>query len=70
MKFGFRKPSWKKSFKAITTGRVKRAAKRTVNPLYGKKGIGAINDPKKAVYNKVYNKTSVSLLEIFKRIFK
>lgn len=61
MKFGMRKPSLKKSFKARTTGRVKRAVKSSFNPLYGKKGMGLINNPKKAVYNKVYNKTTVGL---------
>lgn len=61
MKFGMRKPSLKKSLKARTTGRVKRAVKSSFNPLYGKKGMGLINNPKKAVYNKVYNKTTVGL---------
>lgn len=66
MKFGMRKPSIKRSIKARTTGRVKRAVKNTVNPLYGKKGIGLITDPKKAVYNKVYKKTTFGLRDIFK----
>lgn len=59
MKIGFRTPSLKKSFKARTTGRMKRSLKRSVNPLYGKKGMGYINNPKKAVYNKIYNKTTI-----------
>ena len=54
MKFGVRKPNLKKSIKARTTGRIKRTAKRSINPLYGKKGMGFINNPKKAMYNKVY----------------
>lgn len=66
MKFGFRKPSIKKSIKARTTGRIKRSVKKTVNPLYGKKGVGFIKDPKKAVYNKVYSKTTFGLSDIFK----
>lgn len=37
MKFGMRKPSWKKSFKARTTGKAKRAIKRALIPGYGKK---------------------------------
>lgn len=60
MKYGIRKPSLKKSISARTTGRAKRALKRAVNPLYGKKGMGWVNNPKKAAYNKVYNRTSVS----------
>ena len=60
MKFGVRKPSLKKSISAQTTGRAKRTFKRAVNPLYGKKGMGWVNNPKKATYNKVYQKTTVS----------
>lgn len=67
MKFGIRKPNFKKSIKARTTGKIKRKIKRTVNPLYGKKGMGYINDPKKAVYNKIYNKTSISAFDVFKK---
>lgn len=61
MKFGYRKPSLKKSLKARTTGRAKRSIKRKVNPMYGKKGTGWIRNPKKAAYNKVYNKTTRSV---------
>lgn len=67
MKFGIRKPNIKKSIKARTTGRIKRKIKKTVNPLYGKKGMGYINNPKKAVYNKIYNKTSIKALNVFKK---
>lgn len=66
MKFGLRTPSLKKSFKARTTGRVKRAVKSSINPLYGKKGMGWVNNPKKAVYNKVYKKTTFSIFDLFK----
>lgn len=59
MKVGFRTPNIKKSVKARTTGKMKRAVKKSVNPLYGKKGMGYINNPKKAVYNKIYNKTTI-----------
>ena len=55
-----RKPSLKKSFKARTTGKIKRKIKRTVNPLYGKKGMGYIKNPKRAVKNKIYHKTTFS----------
>ena len=66
MKFGMRTPSIKRSIKARTTGRVKRAIKRSVNPLYGKKGMGWIRDPKRAAYNKIYKKTSFSFWDLFK----
>lgn len=66
MKFGLRTPSLKKSIKARTTGRIKREVKSAINPLYGKKGMGWINNPKKAAYNKVYKKTSFSIFDLFK----
>lgn len=65
-----RKPSLKKSISARTTGRAKRAVKKAVIPGYGKKGTGWIKNPKKAAYNKVYNKTSISIFDIFKSILK
>lgn len=52
----FRKPSIKKRFKARTTSKWKRKVKSSVNPLYGKKGMGYVRDPKRAIYNKGYNK--------------
>ena len=66
MKFGLRKPSLKHSLKARTTGRAKRAVKKALIPGYGKKGMGWIKNPKKAAYNKIYNKTSFSNWELFK----
>lgn len=69
MKFGLRTPSLKKMVKGRTTGRVKRAMKKTVNPLYGKSGIGFLTKPRKAVYNKIYKKTSFGLLDFF-RLFR
>ena len=61
-----RKPSIKKMVKARTTGSLKRKIKSEINPLYGQKGIDYITEPKKAVYNKVYNKTSFSIFDLFK----
>ena len=61
MKLGVRKPNIKKRVRARTTGKAKRAVKSAINPLYGEKGTGLINDPKKAVYNKIYNKTTMSV---------
>lgn len=57
MKIGMRKPSLKKSFKARTTGKLKRQLKKKIVPGYGKKGMGILH-PKKALYNKVYRKTT------------
>lgn len=67
MKFGMRKPSIKKSFSARTTGKAKRAVKKAVVPGYGKKGMGYVKNPKKAVYNKVYKKTTFSIFDWFKK---
>lgn len=64
MKVGMRKPSLKKSISARTTGRLKREVKRAYNPLYGKKGMGYINDPSKAIYNKIYHKTTFGARDI------
>lgn len=66
MKFGLRTPSIKRSLKARTTGRAKRAVKKALILGYGKKGMGWIKNPKKAAYNKVYRKTSFSIWDIFK----
>ena len=66
MKFGMRKPSIKRSVKARTTGKAKRAIKKAVVPGYGKKGAGWIKSPKKAAYNKVYKKTTFGVRDIFK----
>lgn len=63
MKFGFRKPSLKKTLKARTTGAIKRKAKSAVNPLYGKKGMGFIKDPERSVKNKIYKKTTIDPLK-------
>lgn len=66
MRYGIRKPSIRRSFKARTTGRLKRRLKSSINPLYGKKGVGYLKNPKKAVYNKIYNKTTIGVNDIMK----
>lgn len=66
MRFGMRKPSIKRSIKARTTGKVKRAVKKAVMPGYGKKGMRWVKNPKKAAYNKVYHKTTFSLWDLFR----
>lgn len=70
MKFGVRKPSFKKMIKARTTGKTKRLLKKATMPLYGKKGMGLMKKPKKAIYNKAYRKTSIGLFAAFKKLFK
>lgn len=60
MKVGLRTPSIKKSIKARTTGKYKRKLKRLANPFYGKKGMGWIKNPSRALKNKIYHKTTFS----------
>ena len=67
MKYGMRKPSFKKSISARTRGRATRAVKRALIPGYGKKGMGLLH-PKKALYNKVYRKTTFGLGDILKHL--
>ena len=69
MKYGMRTPNINKRISARTTGKITRAMNKAVNPLYGKKGMGFINDPSKAVYNKVYNKTTTSIDNIIDGTF-
>lgn len=69
MKIGLRTPSIKKSFKARTTGKIRRRTASFINPLYGKKGIGLMRSPKKSIYNKIYRKTSFSVLNVIKKMF-
>ena len=62
-----RRPGLKKSLRARTTGgKVKRAVRKAVVPGYGKKGMGWLKNPKKALYNKIYKKTSFSLFDLFR----
>lgn len=70
MKFGLRTPSLKKSISARTTGRLKRSVKKAIIPLYGKRGTGIFKNPKKAVYNRVYNRTSIGVWDLFKKLLK
>ena len=69
MKYGMRTPNINKRISARTTGKIKRTVNKAVNPLYGKKGMGFINDPSKAIYNKVYNKTTTSIDNIIDGTF-
>ena len=66
MKIGMRKPSLTRSLKARTTSKWKRQVKKAIIPGYGKKGMGWVKNPKKAMYNKVYHKTTFGLSDLFK----
>jgi len=66
MKIKIRKPNIKKSLKVRTSGRIKKTVKKSINPLYGKKGIDYLKNPERAVRNKVYHKTSIGVSDIIK----
>lgn len=66
MGFGIRKPSIKKSFKARTTGKAKRAVKKAVVPGYGKKGTGFVKNPSRSIKNAAYKRSTTSFWSLFK----
>ncbi len=67
MKFGLRKPSLRKSIAARTSPT--RLIKNALG-LKAPRGWGWITNPKKAAYNKVYNKTTFSFWDILKKLLK
>ncbi|WP_336950575.1 hypothetical protein [Sphingobium aromaticivastans] len=67
MKFGVRKPSLKKSIAARTS--VKRVVRHSLG-VKAPKGMGLLTNPKKAVYNRVYSRTSFSLISLIKKLLK
>lgn len=67
MKFGIRKLSPKKRFSSKIKGKGTRSLKRMIIPGYGRKGMGLITNPKKSAYNSIYNKTTVSVDNLFKK---
>ncbi len=67
MKIGIRKPSLKKMISARTS--VKRIVRHNLG-LKAPRGFGWLTNPKKALYNRVYNRTTVSVFSLFKKLFK
>ena len=67
MKFGVRRPSFRKSIAARTSW--KRAVRHSLG-LKAPRGMGWLTNPKKAAYNRVYNRTTVSLWALLRRLFK
>lgn len=63
MKFGFRIPSLRKSVAARTS--VKRVVRHSLE-VKAPRGLGILTNPKKAMYNKVYNKTTFGINDIGK----
>ena len=67
MKFGFRKPSLSKMLAARTSP--SRIIRNSLG-LKAPRGWGWLTNPKKAAYNRVYDRTSFSLVGLLKRLFK
>lgn len=65
MKFGIRTPSLTRRIAARTS--VKRMVRAKIRMP---RGMGMITNPKKAIYNRVYNKTSISVDSLFKMFKK
>lgn len=65
MKIGLRTPSPRKSLAARTSVKRKIRAK-----LRAPRGYGWLTDPKKALYNRVYNRTTVSMSTLVRRLLK
>jgi len=61
MKFGLRIPSLKKRIAARTS--LKRYVRHSLG-LKAPRGWGFLTDPKRAVYNRIYNRTSFGFLVV------
>ena len=66
MKFGIRKPSPKKMLAARLSW--KRFLRHNLG-LKVPRGWGWLTNPKKALYNRIYNRTSISLWSLIKKLF-
>jgi len=62
MKFGFRRPSFKKRIAARTS--LKRLARSSLG-LRVPKGWGWLTNPRKALYNRVYRRTTFGIEDLF-----
>jgi len=67
MKFGIRKPSLKRRISARTS--IKRQAVHRLG-LKMPRGYGWVRNPKKYVYNKVYQRTSFDIFKLARKFLK
>jgi len=67
MKFGFRTPSLKKSLSARTS--LRRIIRHNLG-VKAPRGFGWLTNPKKAAYNRVYNRVTFSIWDVLKKLFK
>lgn len=62
-----RKPSWRESLAARTSP--KRALRRALG-IHTPRGWGWLTNPKRAAYNRVYGRTSISLWRVLAVLFR
>jgi hypothetical protein len=67
MKIGFRTPSLNKRISAKLS--IKRYIRHSIG-LKVPRGFGWLTNPKKALYNRIYNKVSFDVLKIASKILK
>jgi len=67
MKFGLRFPSLKRRISARTSW--KRYVKHSLG-IKAPRGYGWITNPKRAIYNRIYGRTSFSLEKFIRTFFK
>jgi len=63
MRFGFRRPSWKKRVAARTSW--KRVVRHSLG-LKAPRGWGWVTNPRKALYNRIYRRTTFGVEDLFK----
>jgi len=67
MKFGLRKPSLRKMISSRVSPQ--RMVRRRLG-LKAPRGWGWLTNPKKALYNRVYSRTSFSIWDLLKKLLK
>ena len=67
MKYGMRKPSLRKSIAARTL--TKRLVKNALG-LKAPRGYGWLTNPKRAAYNRVYDRTTFSFWSILRKLLR
>lgn len=67
MKIGIRKPSLRKSLAARTSW--KRLVRQSLG-LRAPRGWGWLTNPRRAAYNRVYNRTTISVWTLLRRLLE
>ena len=67
MKIGIRKPSLKKMIAARISP--KRFIRHNL-VIKAPRGWGWLTNPKKALYNRIYNRTTIDIFSVLKKLFK